>query len=739
MATLRKQDDIYLLGNKKESLSGCKLPSNGDVLRVYLHHMGEKGMVKHEAAVQTMKEVEKFWEKARIPIRPFHHAVKKLEGLVSEWEALKKNKGRRSETQEKNEEKFCDTLNDLFDIAHQDALNMIKITEDKAFLEAQREKGRRGSMAGVDMKLAKQEEEKSKQEERKLRRIAKQQDEACQYERSVTLEDSTCSSSAGESETEGAAAAAGSSTPRKRTRGRKSILSPDVLSALDRTKTSDRQAVHTLSAVLHASGKQLDEFNVSRSSIQRARQQHRKDRSADLKMGFSGEKPLTLHWDGKLMAELTGDEKVDRLPIIVSGNGIEQLLCVPKLPAGTGQAMAEAMSEAVADWGLENWIRSICFDTTSSNTGRKNGACILFQQMMGKNLLHLACRHHIHEIMLEEVFLVTMGPSSGPDIGIFKRFKSHWHQMSMAKYNPGINDADVARDLVNMTSNIIEFCSQQLEEVQPREDYRELLELAIIFLGGIPARGVHFAKPGAMHRARFMARLIYALKIFVFRDVFSLTARELKGIKELCVFGVKHYVKSWFCCRLPTAAPKSDLELLKSLAAADDRAAKGALKKLSNHLWYLNEELVALAFFDTAVTVAEKKAMVAAMDNEGDQEPLKRVSVDLLAIGKKNLCDFVTKNTRKFFDILDLSQEFLTEDPSTWAHNRTYIAAEEIAKSLTVTNDTAERGVALIQEYNGLLLKTEEQTQFIMQVVREHRKLFPDARKSTVVEGLVGL
>jgi len=113
------------------------------------------------------------------------------------------------------------------------------------------------------MKLAKQEEEKSKQEERKLTRIAKQQDEACQYERRVNLEDSTCSSSAGESETEGAAAAAGPSTVRKCTRRRKSILSPDVLSALDRTKTSDRQAGHTLSAVLHASGKQLDKFNVS--------------------------------------------------------------------------------------------------------------------------------------------------------------------------------------------------------------------------------------------------------------------------------------------------------------------------------------------------------------------------------------------------------------------------------------------------------------------------------------------
>ena len=86
---------------------------------------------------------------------------------------------------------------------------------------------------------------------------------------------------------------------------------------------------------------------------------------------------------------------------------------------------------------------------------------------VGKNLLLLACRHHIDEIILEKIFLVIMGPSSGPDTGLFKRFKSHWHQMSMVKYKPGINDADVARDLSNMTGNIIEFCLQQLEEVQP--------------------------------------------------------------------------------------------------------------------------------------------------------------------------------------------------------------------------------------------------------------------------------
>jgi len=44
-------------------------------------------------------------------------------------------------------------MNDLFDNAHQDALNMISIQEDKLFLVKQRKKGRPGSMFGVDIKL----------------------------------------------------------------------------------------------------------------------------------------------------------------------------------------------------------------------------------------------------------------------------------------------------------------------------------------------------------------------------------------------------------------------------------------------------------------------------------------------------------------------------------------------------------------------------------------------------------
>jgi len=87
--------------------------------------MVKKSTVKHQAAVQTLKEVQDFWEKAHIPIRPFQHAVKKLEDLVGKWEDVKKNKRWRSETQQKNEEecqiviKYLDQISILLTLVHQ--------------------------------------------------------------------------------------------------------------------------------------------------------------------------------------------------------------------------------------------------------------------------------------------------------------------------------------------------------------------------------------------------------------------------------------------------------------------------------------------------------------------------------------------------------------------------------------------------------------------------------------------
>lgn len=67
------------------------------------------------------------------------------------------------------------------------------------------------------------------------------------------------------------------------------------------------------------------------------------------------------------------------------------------------------------------------FDTTASYFGRLKGACVLLERKLGRNVLFLACRHHIFEIMLQAVFIeAKFAPSSGPDVALFKRFVNNW-------------------------------------------------------------------------------------------------------------------------------------------------------------------------------------------------------------------------------------------------------------------------------------------------------------------------
>ena len=74
----------------------------------------------------------------------------------------KGGRSRRSLPQNDKEHKLIEFGNNLFDIAHANALSLIKLEEDKSFLLAQREKGRRGIMGSVDRKFVAKEPRKAK-------------------------------------------------------------------------------------------------------------------------------------------------------------------------------------------------------------------------------------------------------------------------------------------------------------------------------------------------------------------------------------------------------------------------------------------------------------------------------------------------------------------------------------------------------------------------------------------------
>src|SRR6218665_2491942 len=96
--------------------------------------------------------------------------------------------------------------------------------------------------------------------------------------------------------------------------------------------------------------------------------------------------------------------------------------------------------------------------------------------------------------------------------------------------------------------------------------------------------------------------------------------------------------------------------------------------------------------------------------------------------------DIVTKNSRLFFQRLGISSDFLDSDPQTWELRDDYKAALKTVSQLKVVNDSAERGVALIEEYNSMITRKENQKQYLLQVVQDHRKKFPDCKKELLVK-----
>lgn len=186
------------------------------------------------------------------------------------------------------------------------------------------------------------------------------------------------------------------------------------------------------------------------------------------------------------------------------------------------------------------------------------------------------------------------------------------------------------------------------------------------------------------------------------RSQFKMTKREEKGIADVCLFTVILYIKAWFRAPSAPSAPRVDLDLIKEIDKYKEQnqaVSQIAMKKILGHLWYLSEELIALAFFDDEVTDDTKRLMVNALRVPGTEHPLKRIAVDPTLVSIKNLQDFVTESSCRFFTITGLPSTFIDKDVALWSADADYQSVKDTVSHMRVVNDMAERGVALMDEY----------------------------------------
>ncbi|XP_074105392.1 uncharacterized protein LOC141531455 [Cotesia typhae] len=198
-----------------------------------------------------------------------------------------------------------------------------------------------------------------------------------------------------------------------------------------------------IAPVLLAVGIKIEDTTLSYSSIQRARMLQREDIAKGLNDNFKTHDKYVVHWDGKMLNDLVGSKSVERLPVILTAFGTEQLLGVPKMNSGTADNQTSAILSTLSEWGITNYVKAMCIDTTAVNTGIHNGTCKAIEKTLGRELIWLPCRHHIFEIILRSAFEVYWPVSSGPNVPMFGRFKKSWDEINKTNYKSGIEDTRI--------------------------------------------------------------------------------------------------------------------------------------------------------------------------------------------------------------------------------------------------------------------------------------------------------
>lgn len=184
-----------------------------------------------------------------------------------------------TEIHKRREHDFQMNLDNLFDIAHADALQMIKIEEDKVFLQQQREPGRQGCLAGVDQKLSGKEDrarQRKIDEEKRRLKATSIPESSSSYDYSPLDQSPTSSVLSDRSLDEPALTLPVAPQVTVVKRGRKDFISPKLVAALDRCQLSTRDSVYVLQATIEALDLNIDDYPVNKSSIQRIRTQTRR-------------------------------------------------------------------------------------------------------------------------------------------------------------------------------------------------------------------------------------------------------------------------------------------------------------------------------------------------------------------------------------------------------------------------------------------------------------------------------
>lgn len=755
-------------------ITGSKLPTNEQVLRCYRYYqleLNQNHYSKYQVAVLVLSKLVPFYEKACVPIVSEKRACAKIVELASKNTHLREIPLKRRSTPSvlKKLEDNEVLMKMTFPLWHADAEKNMKNKEDIEFLKSMKT-DRLSSFGSHDRVTAGLIRRRQLRMEAEGTRKRKADQEIIQF---VNEEDNEGGAREDQEEEDNFSTPTHRSHHRSSRPGTPAFVPHNILSSHKLVKLATRfnlspaqQAAYT-SALIEESGGNPAKIARSYATASRARVCISEKLAEAVKTKWNSPAIASLHWDGKNMKTLDDKYKTEeRLAVLVGdGNGVK-LLGTPSYPVGTDRPAGHIISDNTVDllksWNCADNIVNLVFDTTASNTGHVTAACVTIQQTLGRALLWSGCRHHVGELIVGHVFEdLKIETSKAPEVTLFQRFRANYDSIPKDFDKLFTFDKMVFEKRVSVQQLIQKWREDAILKASAtikysREDYSEFAKLVKVFLDDEDEILTSFRRPGAVHKARWMGKVLYVLKLTMLENEISNLPRgtitashQVPKLQEFAKFVSLVYFKWWAVCASSINAPWNDLNLVK------DIIAYGSLNKLvsdsaklafSRHLWYLTAEMVPLSLFSEHVPETCRRKMAAKLlqlkpDNDTFKKlPLNRfgtgfgkpVFPDTSSLNKKTtLVDLLTVDSWFIFKVLNLNSEFLSLPIIQWKESESYLDAASKVTLLNVVNDSAERGIKLSTDYLGCA-KLEGRFQNTLQVVEDSRKELKNLRKTSV-------
>lgn len=748
----RSRSEHYLVGYACDYICGSRLPTLREVMSYFLHlkdHCPQSTPTRELCNV-VVHDVMTVWQMARIATILKGNAVKLLEKLNKKYIFLKATMKRESDPKGKRK-KFTEDLDKLWDIGSTDAIAIIqndiylshdRKLEDIAFYEDQQQ-SRKCIMLGRDKILAKDIEKKTAtMADRTVKNI--QHDSSDDYVVLASSSSSKEGDSLSSSSDYDADVGLGTSTAIKLMAPKNIMNNTHVSQALDRLQLTDNKATMLIGAFITACGGDIAMFSLSRSSTKRARETNRLEISKDISEKFAENKPqhVAIHWDGKLTEDRLGN-RYEALSIVLSCHpqySEGKLLGIQKMQNAAGQTQAETTFNIIESWNIKDAVTALVFDTTASNSGWKKGAAKILEDLLGRKVFYHACRHHVYELVVKDVWKSLFGKATtGPENAWFAHLKRNWSSLDREQQFKTLTIPLCFAERAAMIVDKFKLLLNR-KDFFTRDDYKQCVTNALALLGA--DEDIRHHKPGAAHHARWMGTILYAQKMFMWADQLDYKSEEVELLRRFNLFLVLFYIPAWVDSSIGRDAAGNDLRFVQHMLSYkeyDEQVSTAASRKLLKHDWYIVEETAVYALFSPTESKETRENMAKALLQVERTSSFRRGPPSLNATIQINkdstLSDLIGPQSWYIFEVFECSGDWLRQPVDDWHFSDSFNKMNCYVSSVKVVNDAAERGVKLSTDYAAILTDNEQQRDSLLQAVEQHRKIFGDSRKSTLIKG----